>query len=59
MEIAVLPLSGPPDMVLTLRSNLICAGDGIEGAGLDFLDDRIPVDLADPLDRLLQDLRLA
>ena len=57
VEFAVLPLAGPPDIGVDVAVELDLAGDGVERAGLQFLDDRRMVDLADALDRLLQHLQ--
>src|SRR5690348_14469802 len=55
-ELAALPLADGPDVLVLTVHQLDLADDGVELAGVDLLDDRGAVDLADALDRLLQHL---
>src|SRR5688572_14748700 len=52
--LAALPLADQPRLLVTVLAELQLACHGLEGAGLELLDDLRPIDLADVLDGLLQ-----
>src|SRR3954469_4842214 len=57
VELAALPLAGPPDILADIVDHLHLAEDGIELAGLDRVGDLLLVEAADLFDRLLQHLQ--
>src|SRR5204862_183471 len=57
VEVVALPLADGPDALVEIFFQLDLADNGVERAGVDLLDNRLTVDLADALDRLLQHLQ--